>query len=278
MEQFKLYLQRLQFSKSTVDTYSYLVNKFLTYKDYEETEVNYNDILKYIKVLKRNNNDKSINLYLIALRHYFNFRNVKYNPVRIHVKRKPTLISTNGYSNEQLHQIYDDWVCNNTPTSARDKVLLGFFIFQGIQSQEVKNITIDDINLHELTINIKQSSRSNQRVLPLHIKQVLLLSQYIDINRKELLLNRIDDTLIITSKSKNSIRSILNQLNVKLPKLTYQPNLRLIRTSVIKNWLKDYDLRMTQYKAGHKYISSTERYVTKDLQHLKNKVIEFHPL
>ena len=277
---FEQYLQQLQFSQSTISTYCYLADKFLMYKDYEETqeiEVNYNDILKYIKYLKRNNNDKSVNLHLIALRHFFNYKNVEYNPVRVHVKRKPTLISTNGYSTEQLHQIYDEWTVSS-PTSIRDKVLLGLFVFQGIQSHEVKSITVDDIDLDKLTIDIKQSSNSNQRVLPLHVKQVLLIDRYVNVIRNELLSNREDDTFIITSKHKNSIRSILNQLNLKLPKLTYHPNLRLIRTSVIKNWLKVHDLRKTQYLAGHRYISSTERYVTKDLQHLKNKVIEFHPL
>ena len=89
---------------------------------------------------------------------------------------------------------------------------------RGIQSHEVKNISVDDIDLTKMTINIKQSSRSNQRVLPLDIKQVLLLNRYITLNRKELVSNRIEQSLIITSNNKNSIRSILNQLNIKLPK------------------------------------------------------------
>ena len=53
---------------------------------------------------------------------------------------------------------------------------------------------------------------------------------------------------------------------------------KTIRKSVIVNWLKQHNLRQVQYLAGHKYISSTERYVVKDLQQLKTSVIQCHPI
>ncbi len=283
MSGFKSYLQQKHFTESTVTTYCYLATKFLTYKDIAECEesedfsIDYKEILTYIKYLRRNNNDTSVNLHLVALRHYFNYRNVQYNPVKLHIKRQPTLISSKTLSREQLHHIYDSYP-NTSNIEIRDKVLLGLFIFQGIQSHEVKNIYVEDINLDKLTLTIKQSNNSNKRVLPLDIKQVLLLSKYLTVTRNEMVSNSKEQALIVTSKNKNSTRSILNQLNKKLPKLPYQPNLRLIRTSVIKNWLKTHDLRTVQYYAGHKYISSTESYLSKDLQHLKNSVIKFHPM
>lgn len=38
--------------------------------------------------------------------------------------------------------------------------------------------------------------------------------------------------------------------------------------SVITNWLQYYNLREVQYMAGHKYVSSTERYRTDNLEDL----------
>ena len=54
-------------------------------------------------------------------------------------------------------------------------------------------------------------------------------------------------------------------------------DVKQIRTSVIIHWLKQYNLRKTQYLAGHKYISSTERYVQDDLESLHETINTFHP-
>lgn len=275
MDEFEQYLSN-KFTVKTVSTYCYLVGQFLTYKETVESEetADYNQILKYITVLRRTNSDTSINLHLIALRHYFNFKNVKYNPVKLHLKRKPLLLSTKCLSEQQLIEIYDSYQCD-TVAQKRNKVLLGLFVFQGIRSSEVKLLKADHINLHKMTIEIPKTLKSNQRILPLHIKQILLLSEYatgiIDSNITK-------HPLITTSKNKNCIRSILDQLNKKLRYLPFQTNLRLLRTCVIRNWLKTNDLRTVQYYAGHKYISSTETYMSKDLEHLKKCVIKFHPL
>jgi integrase/recombinase XerD len=52
-------------------------------------------------------------------------------------------------------------------------------------------------------------------------------------------------------------------------------HIKQIRTSVIISWLKQYNLRKTQYLAGHKYISSTERYLQDDLESLHEAVNNF---
>ncbi|WP_222943951.1 hypothetical protein [Pedobacter sp. N36a] len=48
--------------------------------------------------------------------------------------------------------------------------------------------------------------------------------------------------------------------------------------SVITEWLKEKDLRTVQYMAGHKYVSSTERYQTTTLEDLKEALNKHHPL
>lgn len=51
-----------------------------------------------------------------------------------------------------------------------------------------------------------------------------------------------------------------------------------IRSSVITNWLKHYNLRELQYMAGHKYVSSTERYRMDNLDYLQKELEKHHPL
>jgi len=78
-------------------------------------------------------------------------------------------------------------------------------------------------------------------------------------------------------KSSNS--NILHHLFADIQK--YSPGLKnatQIRSSLISHWLKHYNLREVQYMAGHKYVSSTERYNLNKLENLKSKLIKYHPL
>jgi len=51
-----------------------------------------------------------------------------------------------------------------------------------------------------------------------------------------------------------------------------------VRESVITAWLKQYDLRKTQYLAGHKYVSSTEDYKANVIDELQEDIRKFLPL
>ena len=54
---------------------------------------------------------------------------------------------------------------------------------------------------------------------------------------------------------------------------------RRLRQSVLRNLLKEgKDLRLVQEFAGHKYVSSTERYKQTGVEELKCQVLKFHPL
>ena len=55
-------------------------------------------------------------------------------------------------------------------------------------------------------------------------------------------------------------------------------NFQQIRTSIITHWLKQYNLRQVQYMAGHRFISSTERYLANQVEELQLDIDTFHPI
>ena len=63
------------------------------------------------------------------------------------------------------------------------------------------------------------------------------------------------------------------ELHYKRPLSTKQ-----IRASVITHWLSQYNIREVQYMAGHRYISSTERYQQDDLENLHELIESLHPI
>ena len=68
------------------------------------------------------------------------------------------------------------------------------------------------------------------------------------------------------------IKKMINRYELRLNKMAQ------IRASVITNWLQHYNLREVQYMAGHKYVSSTERYRTDNLENLQKELEKYHPL
>jgi hypothetical protein len=50
-----------------------------------------------------------------------------------------------------------------------------------------------------------------------------------------------------------------------------------IRGSMILNWLKVHPKRQVQYMAGHKYISSTGKYTSQEVEDLQDALAKHHP-
>ena len=51
-----------------------------------------------------------------------------------------------------------------------------------------------------------------------------------------------------------------------------------LRQREITEWLKVKDLRTVQYMAGHRYVSTTERYQSNNLEDLEEALNVHHPL
>jgi len=72
----------------------------------------------------------------------------------------------------------------------------------------------------------------------------------------------------------NRIKYMFDQLRKLNPKII---NAKQIRSSVITHWLRTNNLRQVHYMAGHKYVSSTQRYQASNLDDLKNELGQHHP-
>ncbi|MGB8489822.1 MAG: tyrosine-type recombinase/integrase [Bacteroidales bacterium] len=110
--------------------------------------------------------------------------------------------------------------------------------------------------------------------------QVMFFYNYINKPRPKLL--RCDtDRLVLTlrgsAENGEGINYLIETFKPLVPELNL--NARTIRQSVITNMLKEgKDLRIVQVFAGHKKISSTEKYRQSGLGELQNAIEKYHPL
>jgi integrase/recombinase XerD len=87
------------------------------------------------------------------------------------------------------------------------------------------------------------------------------------------------DKLFISTGNANTLRGSIDKLIRNLRKdYKYFINAQQIRQSRLSIWVKQYDVRQAQYMSGHKYVSSTERYQSTNLEDLQKELQKHHPI
>ena len=165
-------------------------------------------------------------------------------------------------------------------TIERNQVIISFLIYQGLTSQEITNIKVDDIDLDACTVKIRKTAMNKKRVMGLKPKQIMPLTKYMEIRDD---LNRYSHkSLLMSTRNQpytvDAINRMLGQLKHLIP--GKKVNATTIRQSVIANWLNadKIELGDVQLLAGHRYPSSTIRYRIADPEEKRKLINNFHPL
>lgn len=289
MKDFKTYLQEKQLRQRTVTANLLYAKRFLQWLDEESLplqDCKYNDLLSFTKKLRENGLiPNNLNKHLRGVKYYFEYckelGKMDYNPAaNLTVKGEYRTLPKGVLSKEQIEQVYNEYEAQ-TPVQKRNKVILGLYVYQGLTREEIENLEPSDINLNRGTILIRRNVRLRQRLLPLNASQVLQLQEYLTQVRKQLLKlkGKDSDKLFITIGAmpfmKDALRELLNELQRKYPFLI---SFMQIRTTVICFWVKEKNIRETQYLAGHGHIHSTQRYKQANMDDLQLQLDLFHPL
>lgn len=294
MTTYKSYLEKEDYSKSTIKSYINGVQFFLKWCKRNHTNpelIDYKTILKYIKYLQRKNNTKKTVKHQIGIvKNYFKYllsENYRIdNPIEnINIKGVKRIINYNLLDADELEDLYYSFETENIKdkyhrlTAKRNKIIVGLIVYQGLNTTELIHLELEDLQLYKGNIYIKSGTRSNSRTLELKSWQVIELLEYIKEFREEIKERRNieSERLFIPNNARlgNTIQFILKKLRQINHKVN---NANQLRASVITNWLGQYNLRQVQVLAGHRYISSTERYLQDDLESLHEIVNNFHPI
>jgi site-specific recombinase XerD len=284
----------------------------LAWIDQEEIQITKPDVLKYLEYLnnKRHLQNISRARVLNCLNHYFTFlitkQAVDTNPcafLKIRGTKKQNLYRI--YSLEQLSELYDSYYHtfvreyndNHIPknqrklsalSKQRNAVMLSLLINQGTTTKEIDTILLDDIDLMGATIRLHGARKGKDRVLPLAATQIGVLMHYLQNIRPQLLNFQLQEsqwlflTLPSSLNGKSDNDSIMNSfkpLTTQLKSIDQHfLNFKQVRASVITHWITAHGLRKAQYMAGHRQISTTEKYLSNDLTGLTNDINKLHPL
>ncbi len=271
---FRIYLQKKGYSERSIEYWIGVLERFNEYcesKDIRLKKIKHHNAIDYIEYLSKSNKSASINSYITGLRKLYTMLDTRSNPFQdVWIRNTKKVELSNIVEYDRLEKLYQSFN-HETQIEVMMKVMVGLIIYQGIHPSELTLLEKEMIKLDEGVIQLPDSNIACSRVLPIDSKQVLLLDRHISsINTEELF-----TTSRGSRKLNNMLHDLTNRVKAKDRRIV---SLRLIRKSVVVNWLKTHDLRRVQYMCGHRYISSTEKYCIHDHEQLRKDVIKYHPM
>ena len=308
---FTSYLESKNHSKYTQEGYIKCVKKFLLWYKPDPINCIKKDILDYLEYLKnrKGQQNRTRAMSLLALKHYFSFLlkagQINTNPcnfIKIRGQKRKTLYKI--YTPEELDTLFDNYYNVFIRTfddskmhkyqrkqaqlcRERNALILSILINQGVTTGEVERIELGDVDLIKATIKILGGRHSNERTMPLKATQIGLFLNYMQNIRPQFVEYQTNESeklflslpTVSCKTAKNDITTtIFSRLTNQLKSIDKQfINFKQIRASLITSRLKIYDLRKTQYLAGHRYVSSTESYQVNNLDNLIDDINKLHP-
>ena len=303
LKPFGAYLEKQGYEANTTRQFKNYTAYFLNWQKRQKPgEASYNDLLVYIDDCReQGDSTKLINRKLAAIRKYYDYLQSKGEAVKnpasgLFLKGKKTGVPNNLLDKKELQELYNQYQPYDLRTT-RNKIILSLLINQAVTTDELHKLEPGHIKLKSGKIEIPGGKHSNGRTLELEANQIIELQVYLNEIRPAILkairetpnwsgrkaekpdFKRLENQLIISvngsTNIKNSQHHLIKALQQINPKVR---NCGQIRQSVIAEWLKYEDVRKVQYKAGHRYVSTTERYQTNNLEDLQEALNIHHPL
>ncbi len=277
-----------KYSPLTVKIYLFDICRFTSYMGEERAvRASYRDIMEYVDYLRKGyRNPLTIKRMLYGVKAWY-FYLIEKGERSDHPCRQLQLKDARG-ADIQLQDLFTGVEMEKLmqrkerfeAARLRNRVIISLLIYQGLRLREIVMLRVKDVDLEAGTIFIRAMPRAMARTLKLKTSQVMLFYNYLHELRPKLL-RTVTDRLILTlrgsAENGEGINYLIETFKHLFPERTL--NARTLRQSVITNMLREgKDLRVVQVFAGHKKISSTEKYRQSGLEELQNAIEKYHPL
>lgn len=288
LKDFEKYLKSIGFSNQTVRTYKHKAGAFYIANS-NAASYTYQQVLTYFNTLQQQyTNSNTKDSYLMAIKKYYDYlieRGIREDhPCKtLFLKKRinKNFIPSNVFSPEELEQLLEREE-RYEHLRLKNKALISLLIYQGLSAGEICNLKIKHIDLDKGTMYVSGIRKLSNRTLELHPKQYRLFEHYISHARKRQLINGNSDFLILGFQGNPITVDDVNYLIGTLKPLFPDRNLTTlaIRNSVIYNLLnsKKIALEQVQLFAGHKWISTTAKFLQTPMNEQRELINKWFPV
>jgi site-specific recombinase XerD len=273
--------------QSSVESYLYDIEKYKKANKNAE-KYDYQKVMQYIEVLRNQHSVNNVKRVIASIKKYYDYLieigKRKDNParaIRIRDGRENPIQLQDLFTEKELQILLVPRIERYPFLTKRNKIIMSLLVHQGLRIGEIENIKLTDIDLEKATIQIKETGVTNSRNLPLKAEQILLFYDYINNHRTKLVTFRTKEDYFLLGKLGTPTTG--DDINYLISTYQKQSKKKLttitIRQSVIANlFVKNNDLRIVQYFAGHKSPDTTEKYRQTGLNALKTAIEKLHPI
>ena len=255
LNKLKRELEIRNFSKKTLKSYLFSVNKFLEYA--KNKELNENTVKNYIQILIKKLNPSTVSSSISAIE--FFFENVLEERIKLkHPKRNKTIPEI--LTTDEIKKLIE------VTTNIKHKLILKLLYGCGLRVSEVVNLKKPDLNFQEELIHIKLSKGKKDRFvkIPESIKQAL--ESYSKLNEQETLFPSSREGKLTTATIQKIVKNSAKKAGIK--KNVHPHTLRhSFATHLLEQGI---DLRIIQKLLGHSDIKTTQIYLQVSNQLIKN--------
>ncbi|WP_310554485.1 site-specific integrase [Flavobacterium sp.] len=273
--------------QSSVESYVYDINKYKK-NNKNADKYDYQKVMQYIEIVRNEHSVSNVKRVIASIKKYYDYLieigKRKDNParaIRIRDGKENPIQLQDLFTEKELQILLVPRIERYPFLIKKNKIIMGLLVHQGLRLGEIENIKLNDLDLEKATIQIHKTGITNARNLPLKAEQILLLYEFISKDRNKLKTWRNDENALLLGK----LGTPITKEDVDYLISTYQKQSKkrltstTIRQSVIANLLiKNNDLRVVQYFAGHKSPDTTEKYRQTGLNALKTAIDKLHPI
>ena len=286
MENLQTYLQN-ELTEKTCGSYLYEIEKFKKHHKNPE-KLNYQNLMDYVELLRKNYNPQSINRTVYALKKYYDYLvetgQITYNPaknIKIRDGRENPIQLQELLTEKELQQLLEPRKERYPMLKKRNLIIMSLIVNQALLVGDIERLKIEDLDLKNAKIKIQKTGITNERILNLKADQILLFYQYLNEEREKLVTFRSTENYFLLGKlgTKITADDINYLISTYRKSITKKITSVRIRQSAIKLKLdQGENLRKVQYFAGHKHADTTEKYRETGIEALQSAINQFHPI
>jgi integrase/recombinase XerD len=272
-------------------SYRYDLNSFASFLKKRAIEdlqqIDKSDIRDYISWCRNSNlSSRSISRRISTLRGFFRFmmaeNHIDSDPTSMieHPKQGRILPKTLTVNEVDILLAVSEKLDKGNPLEARNHVMFHLLYATGLRVSELVKLPLISFNRHSGNLRVLGKG-GKERLVPIGEQARVLLEEYLDHVRPQLLLGRTSQALFITRQGKamtrnrywQIVKDIARQAGIKK---NVSPH--ALRHSFATHLLENgADLRSVQLMLGHSDISTTQLYTHVERSRLKSIHKKFHP-
>ena len=272
-------------------SYRYDLNSFASFLEKRAIEdlkkITRSDIREYISWCRdRRLSSRSISRRISTLRSFFRFllaeNHIESDPTSMidQPKLGRTLPKTLTVNEVDALLAVSEKLDKGKPLEARNHVMFHLLYATGLRVSELVKLPLISFNRHSGNLRVLGKG-GKERLVPIGEQARLLLEEYLDHVRPQLLLGKTSPSLFVTRQGKAMTRNRYWQILKDIARqadISKNVSPHALRHSFATHLLENgADLRSVQLMLGHSDISTTQLYTHVERSRLKSIHKKFHP-